>query len=415
MSQQPHIAVKILVPVVILTVLLGIGKWITANPPEQSRRGGAGGPGLTVEVMTLQPQDYQIVLESYGTVQPRTRSMLVSQVGGQITRVSPAFRDGGFFDTGDVLVEIDPRDYEADVKIAEAGWQDARQALAEAQARSRQALEDWERLGNEGEPTPLVLREPQLRAAKARVESSRAQVRKARLDLERTRIIAPYAGRVLRQSVDLGQVVGTNTMLGEIYATDLVEIRLPLRNRDLGYIDLPERLRSDNQQATPGAQVEFLSDLSDGNTWFGELVRTESAIDEAARQLHVAAQIRDPYDIAETTDQTPLKIGQYVTARISGKTIRNALVVPNQNIYQGTYVYVVDNGVLDRRTVNVTWQNETESLIAGGVIAGEQIVTTQLGQVTSGTRVTVAGAAERDRRNAGSPSAATAVPGNLSQ
>ena len=413
MNNTPPLAIKILVPLAILAGLIGIAKWISFNPPETGRRGGDGAAQLIVETLTIEPRDYQVVLQSYGTVQPRTRSLLVSQVGGQIVQINPAFRDGGFFEQGDVLIEIDPRDFQADVRIAEAGLLDARQALAEAEARNRQAREDWQRLGNDGEPSPLVLREPQLNAARARVASAEAEVRKARLDLERTRIVAPFSGRVLAQNVDLGQVVPGNATLGEIYATDVVEIRLPLRNRDLGYVNLPERLRGGQQQAAVSS-VEFESDLGGGAVWRGQLVRTEGAIDPIARQLHVAAQIEDPYgELA--TDRTPLKIGQYVTAHIAGKTIDDAIVVPNQNIYQGTYVYVVEDGVLDRRTIDVVWQNELESIVANGIVPGDQIVTTQLGQVTSGTRVQVAGAAERDRREAAAKQSGAAVPGNLSQ
>ena len=194
--------------------------------PQSERRPPQGGPQLAVETLRISGQDYQVRLQSYGTIQPKTRSILVAQVAGQIVSINPNVRDGGFFEKGDVLATIDPRDYEADVRIAEATLMDARQALAEAEARSNQAAEDWQRLGNEGEAPALVLRLPQLEAAKARVISARSSLRKAELDLERTNIVAPFAGRALRKLVDLGQVVSVNTQLAEIYATDTVEIKM---------------------------------------------------------------------------------------------------------------------------------------------------------------------------------------------
>ncbi len=355
--------------------------------PQSERRPPQGGPQLAVETLRISSQDYQVRLQSYGTIQPKTRSILVAQVAGQIVSINPNVRDGGFFETGDVLATIDPRDYEADVRIAEATLMDARQALAEAEARSNQAAEDWERLGNEGEAPALVLRLPQLEAAKARVISAQSSLRKAELDLERTNIVAPFAGRVLRKFVDLGQVVSVNTQLAEIYATDTVEIRLPLRNRDLPFIDLPESYRFARVNPDREAPVVIRSDLTGPNAWQGRLIRTEGAIDESARQLHVIAEIEDPFGRGSES-RDPLKIGQYVTAEMPGRIVEGAVVIPNTTIYQGSYVYVVEDGILRRRDIDVEWQNDTEAIVAGNLDIGDELVLTPLGQVTSGIRVT---------------------------
>ena len=387
---------KKFLPVVILGIFLLVAAVIKLNPPEAQRRPGGNGPQIAVETQTIAARDYTIRIESYGTVQPRVRSMLVAQVGGQIVDTNPNVRDGGFFERGDVLLRIDERDYAADVSIAEAALADAQQVLAEADARTQQAREDWERLGNAGEPTDLVLRIPQLKAAQARVRSAESSLQKARLDLERTQIRAPFAGRILRKFVDLGQVVSVNTQLAEIYATDVVEIRLPLRNRDLQYIDTPETYRHTDETARAGGHVEIRSELASQGAWDAELVRTESAIDETARQLHVIAQISDPFGTT-ATGRTPLKIGQYVTARLAGKTLPNALVVPNNTIYQGTYVYVVEDGVLRRRDIDIAWQNDSEAIVTAGIAPGDELVVTPLGQVTSGVRVSILGSADSER------------------
>ena len=388
------INLKKIMPLAIFGGLVLIAAIIRMNPPEAPQRPAFGGPMMTVETDVVMPRDYPVMLQSYGTVQPRTRSMLIAQVGGQLVEINENVRDGGFFEEGDVLGRIDPRDYEADVQIAEATLADARQALAEAVARSEQAREDWERLGNEGEPSDLVLRIPQLEAARARVASAESALTKAKLDLERTRIIAPFAGRVIRKSVDLGQVVSPNTQLAEIYATDVVEIRLPLRNRDLGFIDLPESFRFADADADDRIDVVIKSDLIGQEEWQAELVRTEGAIDQTARQLHVIAQIDDPFG-RDNEGRSPLKIGQYVTAEIEGKTLPGVLVIPNNTIYQGTYVYTVEDGILRRKDVDIAWQNDVEAIIANGLTPGDELVTTPLGQVTSGIRVSVVGADSR--------------------
>jgi RND family efflux transporter MFP subunit len=402
---------KILVPAAIFLGLILIAVLIRMNPPETPQRPQFNGPAMTVETIPVMPRDYQVMLQSYGTVQPRTRSMLISQVGGQIVEINENVRDGGFFEKGDVLGRIDPRDYEADVQIAQASLADAHQALAEALARSAQAREDWERLGNDGEPPELVLRIPQLEAARARVESAESALTKAKLDLERTRLVAPFAGRVIRKLVDLGQVVSPNTQLAEIYATDVVEIRLPLRNRDLRFINLPERYRFTDANDGNGTGAIIKSDLIGEEQWQARLVRTEGAIDESARQLHVIAQIEDPFG-PQNEGRAPLKIGQYVTAEVEGKVLPGALVIPNGAIYQGAYVYTVEDGILRRRDIEIAWQNDFEAVIEDGLEPGADLVTTPLGQVTSGIRVSIVGADSRgDSRNrpaGGSPPGATA-------
>lgn len=406
---------KKLIPVAIFGVLIAIAMLIRMNPPETPQRPAFSGPSMTVETTPVLPRDYQIMLQSYGTVQPRTRSMLVAQVGGQIVEINENVRDGGFFEKGDVLGRIDPRDYEADVQISQASLADAKQALAEAIARSEQAREDWERLGNEGEPSDLVLRIPQLEAARARVDSAESSLTKARLDLERTSIVAPFAGRVIRKLVDIGQVVGPNAQLAEIYATDVIEIRLPLRNRDLGYIDLPESYRYTDADDAGGIEAIIKSDLIGEEEWQAKLVRTEGTIDESARQLHVIAQINDPFG-PQSEGRAPLKIGQYVTAEIEGRMLPGVLVIPNNTIYQGTYVYTVEDGILRRRDISIAWQNDFEAVVDRGLEPGVDLVTTPLGQVTSGIRVSVMGAESRgDRRNGppdGQPPGAAATRAN---
>ena len=387
-----------LLPFAIFGVLLAVAIVIRMNPPESQERRDFRGPVMTVESQVTQAVDYKVMLESYGTVQPRTRSVLVAQVAGQIIAVDENVRDGGFFEKGDVLVEIDARDYAADVRIAQATLADAQSALAEAEARTNQAREDWVRLGNEGDAPDLVARIPQLDAASARVASAESALDKARLDLERTRVVAPFAGRILRKFVDVGQVVPPNSQIAEVYATDYVEIRLPLRNRDLPYIDLPESYRFADASDNGAGRVVIESDLVGEESWEAALVRTESAIDDAARQLHVIAQIDDPFGRG-SEGRTPLKIGQYVTAKLEGRTLEDALVIPNNTIYQGTYVYTVVDGVLRRRDIDIAWQNDNEAVIGGGLEAGDQLVITPLGQVTSGIRVQVLG--EEGEQSAG--------------
>ncbi len=405
---------KILIPVVVILGTLFVYNFIMSNPPEAQRRGASKAPVMTVEAVKLDSINYPVVIESYGTVQPRTKSALVSQVSGQINYVSDQFREGGFIEKGDILLAVDERDYLAEVNIAKAGYLSAQQVLLEEQAKAEQAATDWKRLGNGSKPSDLVLRKPQLDSAKAKLLSAEAQLDKAKLALERTKIRAPFAGRILAKSVDLGQVVNGNTKVADIYATDYVEIRLPIKNKDLTLITLPEEYRSsDNLNNSASTRlgnshkndVLFKSDLVGNQHWLGKIIRTEGAIDESSQQLYVVGQINDPFNKkasaktpnakersdANKTSNVAIKIGQYVTAEIQGDTIKNAIVIPNKSIYQGSYVYVVVDGLLRRQNIEVQWQNAEEAIIKSGLKEGEWLVTTSLGQVSSGTAVSILG------------------------
>jgi len=411
-----NINLKRLLPLLILCGLIFIAFLVFLNPPETKRKSTPGGPVMTVETINIEEKRYVVQLQSYGTVRPRTQSMLVAQVTGQVIWIDPEFRDGGIFQKGDVLLKIDPRDYEADVKIAEAALLDAQRLLTEEQSRAVQAKEDWQRLGNSGPAPSLVLREPQLLAAEARKISSEASLTKANLDLERTEIKAPFNSRIRQNIVDLGQVVNTNSQLGEIYATDYAEIRLPLRNGDLAYIDLPEVYGAHKTKLVSTIDGVIYSALGHGQSWPAKIVRTEGAIDESSRQLHVIAQIDDPFAIY--SDSAPMKVGEYVTATIKAKSLDKAIVIPNKAIYQGTYVVTVEEGVLSRRNIVIGWQNEKDAIITSGLTHGEQLVVTPLGQVTSGVRVSVLGEiktpelSERPAQQQGRPAPKESMPPN---
>ena len=391
---------KIILPVALVAICAMIVFVIISNPPTSKRGRPKQAPQLAVDVETLKSENYQVNVASYGTVRPRTQSVLLPQVSGQITYISDNFRNGGFFQQGEVLVRIDQRDYLAEIKIAQANLYSAEQALIEEQARVAQAKQDWQRLGNSDQAPELVLRKPQLLAAEARVASAQATLSRAELAFERTEIIAPYTGRVLQQRVDLGQVVSPGTQLADIYAVDYVEIRLPIRNKDLAYMVLPEQGLS--AQSLPA--VNFVSDLVGQQRWQGKVVRTEGAFDNASQQLFVVAQINDPYGIAalnqnhsnqqrshtsQNNGQLPIKIGQYLTATIAGNIVQDAIIIPNKTVYQGSYVYLVEDGVLTRQNIEISWQNQEIAMVSKGLSADQLLVTTPLGQVNSGTRVEI--------------------------
>ncbi|WP_286267249.1 efflux RND transporter periplasmic adaptor subunit [Thalassotalea atypica] len=379
---------KKLLPIFILVGFLTLAYVVKNNPPSSTKFKPSSAPQLSVEVQTLKSQNLPLKIASYGTVKPRTQSNVFPQVSGQITNISVNFREGGFFEKGEVLIQLDDRDYQAEIEIAKANLFNAKQALSEEEARVEQAQQDWIRLGNKKSAPDLVLRKPQLLAAKANVFSADAGLVKAKLALERTQIIAPFTGRILSKEVDIGQVVSSGTKLAEIYAVDYVEIRLPIKNKDLAFLNLPESSRYNQAQGTVLPKVAIYSDLIDRQTWLGTIVRTEGAFDANSQQLFVVAQIDDPYG-RNNVNALPIKIGQYVTAEITGKIVDDALIIPNKAIYQGSYVYLVENGRLLRKDIDIAWQSDEFALISNGLKASDKLVLTALGQVNSGTPVSI--------------------------
>jgi RND family efflux transporter MFP subunit len=377
---------KWLLPLAILIAALVGARIIIANKP-QAERGAPPVVPVAVEAVRVQPSSFQVVVRAEGTVEPRTQSTLIPQVSGVVRSISPSFRDGGFFEKGDVLVTLDPKDYELAIASAEAQVAQAESALEQELAQAEVVKNDWKLLGKKA--PELGLRKPQIAAARAAVLSARAQLERARTDLERTRIRGPYAGQVLEKSVDVGQFVSPGTVLARIYATDYVEIRLPLSPRELEFVDLPQHYRDDaGKPSEAGPAVSVLADIGRHSwRWEGRIVRAEGAIDTSSRQLFVVAQVDDPYGRGPQ-GRPPLRIGQFVRAEIAGRTLEPAFVLPRGALREGNEVLIVDaDSRLERRPVTVAWSDEGNMVITEGLAAGEVVNITPLAVASSGTLV----------------------------
>lgn len=358
---------RIIPPIAVLVITIIVTKTIISNPIVPPKR-PAPKSFLNVEGKTLTPQDYQVTITTQGNVEPHTETSIIPEVPGYIVKVAPSFRDGGFFNKGDVLVEIDDRDYELELINASANLAQAKAALANEQARSIQAKENWESLNLNEEPTDLVLRKPQLAQAEADVASAEARIERANRDLERTKIKAPYDGRIRGKGADVGQYVSPGTVLARIFAVDYVEIRLPIPPREASFIDLPEQLQNDSQIKGSQPKVIFsVEDTAQPQKWEGRIVRTQGVMDVRSRQVIAVAQIDNPYSPA-SPDQSPLKIGQYVRAEISGHTLEDHFVIPRSTVKEDTHVYLIDKeNKLNKKEINIVWADAvTDNVIVTG-------------------------------------------------
>ncbi len=355
--------IRAVLPLVIL-VTCGYGMyWFMTHKPEQKTM-EMPPVIVTVEGATLKTTTFPVHVSSQGTVQPRTRSTLLPEVAGKIIEVGPSFRPGGFFSKEDVLVRLDPVDYETAITIAKAAVALAKVTVTEEQARADQARENWKALGRSGDPSELLIRAPQVARAQADLAAAEARVVKAQRDLERTIIRAPYDGQVLEQASDVGQYVGQGTVLGRIFATDYVEIRLPLPERESQHLKLPEHYRDAGLSNVP-AKVRLRSTTAGKPIfWDGHIVRVESALDAETRQHTAVAQVIDPY--AKRADgMPPLKIGQFVEAEIEGEVLDNVYLIPRNVVRAGNEIILINaQNRLKRLTVEPLFGDEKNIVIS---------------------------------------------------
>lgn len=386
------LAFRILAPLLIVAGAVLLARHFILTKPEPHQFEAP--PQVTkVDAKTLQPETYQVFLDTQGTVRPRTTSALIPEVSGRIIEISPNFRDGGFFEKGETLLKIDPLDYETALVVAEGEVAEAKTALAEEEVRASQAVENWRRLGKTGTPNDLAARKPQLELAKANVRAAEARVEQARRDLQRTEVKAPFSGRIIEQNVDVGQVVSNGTQLGRAFATDVMEVRLPLTNRQLSFVDLPETFRDDAETETPvGPEVMLTGGIgANQSQWSGRVVRVDSAIDEMSRQLFVVAEVEDPYRRKEGNDGAPLKIGLYVDAMVKGEKLEDVFVLPRQAVRVGGEVILIDEkNEIRRQKVEPIWSEEERVIVpaeGAGLQAGDILCVTPLAFPANGAKV----------------------------
>ena len=345
-----------------------------------------------VRVLEVAWAEMRLDVEANGTVSPRTETTLVAQVAGVVTSVSPALVAGGFFAAGDVLVSIDEREYELAVTAAKAEVAQRRVAVELERAEAEVAIAQWQALGK-GEAPPLARHEPQLAQAQAALAAAEAGLQRAELDLARCTVEAPYAGRVWEKRVDAAQYVAPGTPLARVYAIDAVEIRLPIADADLAFLDLPLGMTGDRPLAK-GPQVDLRANFA-GRThqWTGQVVRTEGEIDPRTRMVHAVVRVEDPYVRGENGDanRPPLAVGMFVDATVHGRTVAGAMEVPRGALRPGgDSVLVVDRtGKLWNRKVGVLRRTKTTAYIEHGVRFGELICLTPLEVVIDGMPVRV--------------------------
>ena len=339
-----------------------------------------------VKVLNTKTSSHTFKIVSQGTALPRTTILLISEVSGKVVSVSDKFNAGKFFQKNDLLLEIDPRDYElslaqARLKVAQA---DLRLQMEEKEATV--SRKEWKLL-NQGEPTGLQAREPQLAEARATLDAAKATEESALRNLDRCRIRAPFDGMVSKANVRPGQFVSAGIQLGEIFATDVSEVRLPLSTSDLSFINLPKPNELLNIDKAP--KVILVNKVGEeSQEWIGSIVRSEENVDPINRMVYVVAKVDDPYSL-KNNNKTPLRRGTFLKATINGRIAKKIIAIPRTALRGKDRVWIAEDGKLIYRKVKPVYLDENLAIISEGIDSNEQIIVSLLAGVIDGMGIKI--------------------------
>jgi len=327
-----------------------------------------------VKTAPLSVLKHHLKVSSQGMVTPTEQTSLVAQVGGQIVQISETFVKGEFVKKGQVLVHIDPSDYQSSLVEAQANLAAARAALQLEKARGHVAQTEWEEVNN-AKPSELGLRKPQLAQEVAKVRAAQAIVNKAQRNLERTKILAPYDAIVNDREVSLGSVVNSGTMIGMLSATNVAQVRLPIADKDLAY------LKGDGIGANVSLSANFNGKLT---SWQGRIIRNEGVIDQASRMHYLVVEVPQPY-----ASKQPLRFGSYITAEISGETINNVAIVPRHLVIENKIAMLSQDTTLHFIAVDVIREQEDQVLVSGDFGDDSQYISSALSYPIEGMKLSV--------------------------
>ncbi|WDE04949.1 efflux RND transporter periplasmic adaptor subunit [Thalassomonas viridans] len=372
---------QIIIPIGIL--LAGVGLMVGLSgmkkPPEEKPEVDST-PIVAVENIQVAPLTLEVA--SYGIVQPKYETELVAQVSGQVVELSEAFLRGGQVKKGQLLVRIDPSDYEADLIDAQATMASARSALETERAQGKVAEQEWRRI-TDTSPTELSLRKPQLAQELARVKAAQAAVLRAKRNLERTEIRAPYDAMIDSRNVGLGSFVGVGTQIGKVLGTDTAEVRLPVADNQLQFL------------TDQGVHAQVILNgvfAGEKRQWTAEIARSEGVVDNKSRMSYLVAEINDPY--ALSSEAKPLRFGAYVNASIQGIAIDHAAIVPRYLVNDNRVAILDNDSRLRYMELDIVRQDGANVIVSNGLNQGDRLIVSALDFPVDGMKLALGSEAE---------------------
>ena len=359
-----------------LSYLLWLLGQVQPDPVEE-----APAPDVIVEILT--PKDFQIQISSNGTTTPLTQTVLTAEVGGEVIYRSKKFSEGSSVIEGEILAKIDDTDLQLQYKNALLQLANAEVQYSLQLAETEVAKEAWEKIGG-GVASDLTLKKPQLKQAEALLEVAKAQVSSAEKKLNKTEIVAPYAGRIQSVNIDLGTTIIPGQPVGALYTSSEIEVTLAVKDNDLQFLSIP----MDGRKLNPSEQalVEIKSFYKGKNqTWIGRLERVDGVIDPITRMINLIAVFKN--DFIET-DKPNLPIGLFVEAQIDGIILKDIFSIPVNAISENNEVYIVNNdSELVSRQLSILKKYSDFVIVKDGLKAGERIVISKLSTASNGIKV----------------------------
>ncbi len=335
-----------------------------------------------------------------GTVRPSAEIDIAPQVGGKVVWVDPGFRSGRRVRAGQTIFRIEEADYLYRVQEARANLATRRVALLEEQERAEIARTHYE-LYSTGQgdsasasaPSPLTLREPQLNAALAALKRDEARLADVNLALSRTAVVAPFDGFVREESVDVGQIVSAGQTVGRLFASNAVEVVVPLSDSDASLI--PGLWELEARDGEPRVAARVVAQYGSGSyVWEGYVDRAEAFLDAQTRTIDVIVRVPDPFSENAPTSRTavvsgapPLLVGEFVEAEIEGLEIDDYFKVPRASLQPGNEVWMVRDGVVNIVPVQVLQRADDEVFVTGALEHGLAVITGGIQFATEGMPV----------------------------
>lgn len=356
-------------PLLVIAFGFGVFVLLQANRPIPEKKEPEA---RILQVYTTRAHLDTTVFDVYaqGEVKAKTRIELAAQVGGRIESVSDQFIAGGDVKAGSPLLQIEKIDYELALSQAEAALANARVLLEKAEADANVARQQLAGVKN---PSPLALKIPQVKEAKANVKAAEASLARAQLNLDRATVSLPYDARISATRVEVGQYIAPGQNLASVFGVDEVIVRLALKQEELASLGLPIGFNTTDYAKAP--RVVFSADIANRNyQWEGFISHIEANIDESTRMVHAIARLPFPYSSTNLDNGMPMAVGLYVNAKISGKQVDRIVSIPRTALLPGDRVFLITNGALDIREVQVAHKNENKAYIESGLSEGEIVV-----------------------------------------
>ncbi|MDZ7755913.1 efflux RND transporter periplasmic adaptor subunit [Rhodohalobacter sp.] len=351
--------------------------------PEAQRTGATKETAMLVNTVQVEKGNFTPTISAMGTVVPSQDITLSPRVSGEIIQLSENFTPGGYIEEGEMLMQIDPADYQNALQQRRSELEQAKTDLTIEMGRQNVARQDYELLDDslENENKALVLREPQLNAARSDVQSAEAAVEQAKLNLERTTIRAPFDAYILSRNVNVGSQVTPSDNLARLVGLETYWIETTVPLRDLRWIDIPE-----NGNGGSPVTIRNRTAWNDGEHRKGNLFRLVGALENETRMARVLVEVPDPHGyLSENGDQPRLMIGSFVEANIQARELRDVVRLNRDYIRQDDTIWVNENDTLRIRNAEILFRDANYAYITEGLQDGEQVVTTNLTTVVDGS------------------------------